>query len=1509
MAENPVKVLLVEDHPADARLIREMLAEARKPGFHLELDGCLSDGLRRLAAGGIDVLLLDLGLPDSRGYDTFTAFRGLAPAVPVLVLTGLSDEEVGARAVREGAQDYLVKGQFDSPILRRAIRYAIERKRAEERVREEKAFADSVLDAVVDTVFVFDPNTGRALRWNSAFNEVSGYADEEIAARKAPDEWYPKEDLAKTEEENAKLLRGEKSVVEMSLITRDGRTIPTEYTASMIKDSGGRPQYIIAVGRDVTERKGAERALRQSEETARALLNAPTESAILLDREGKILALNNTAAVRFYRRADELVGTCIWDILPPGIAATRRALAAEVARSREPMQWEDERGGRTYSGATYPVLDAEGNVSRFAVFAQDITERRRAEEELRWELAVSKALAELSQALIAASSPIESIANIVLDHAKRLTESEHGFVSLIDPKTLDSVVHTFTSMKEGECGVADGERRVAFPVGPDGRYPALWGHALNTGKAFYTNSPGAHPASQGVPKGHIALRNFLSVPAIAGEEAVGLVALANADREYTERDLEAIKRLTDLYALAVQRKRGEEALVHAKEQWERTFDAATDLIALVDREFRFVRVNKAMADRLGCTPGEAGGLTCYKAVHGTDRPPDFCPHAPVLNEGKECRIQLHEDRLGGDLLLSATPLRDPDGTVIGSVHVARDITDRVRAEKALQKLNEELEERVEERTGELSAANELLKAEIVERRRAEQALRQSEQRYRLLFDSSPVGIGIADADGNVVDGNQCMAETAGYSLEELRALNLASTYQDPDDRTAMLKALRESGEVRDREVKLKRKDGTVYDALLDVHLLEIGGRKLLLTTVRDITARKQAEEELRQYREHLEELVTERTGQLQAEIAERERAEADLAESERRYRAVSELTSDYIIEIDVGPDGRTELVWATEGFTRVTGYTVAEAGRWEQWGHIVHPDDVAKVERWIQIAVAGKPAEVEIRLSTKQGETCWLRAFGRPERGAEQGRVGRILGAVSDITDRKRAQEALRQSEERFRLAFEDGPTGMAIVDLDCRIVRANTAFCEMLGYTEEELGGLSFVDVTHPEDAERDLHLAEQVFKGEIENYRLEKRYVRKDRGLLWAELTATAIRDWQGKALYGLAMVRDVTAQKRFEQELLALNRTLEARVEERTRLVKLLQDTADIANEAISADQAFQKALRRLCRHLAWPIGHAWLVDITDRQGFADTNVWFLRSPQRLDPVVRAMAQTPLRPGQCFLGKVGARGRAAWARNIASKADCPRCERAAGLGLRACFALPLLVGERAVGVLEIYAKEPVEPDQALLQVAPHIGAQLGQVVERQSLQEQLIQAAWKQQRQFGQELHDGLCQQLAGTAMLAQGLKRSLEARAAPEANAADALLGVIEEAKDTLLALARASFPFGVDAEGLPRAVAKLVAETEAAYGVPCTFECPTSLPVRDDVEANHLFRICQENCLRLRVCDDGIGVDPVRVSEGGGMGLRIMRYRAQVIGATLDIRPASGGGTLVTCELQRREGER
>ncbi|MGD0919607.1 MAG: response regulator, partial [Thermodesulfobacteriota bacterium] len=169
-----IKVLLIEDNPGDARLVKEMLIDEGANKFSLAHVGLIREGLSLLRDEDYHVVLLDLSLPDGHGLDTIRQVCAEAPHLPVVILTGFDDETIAIRAVQEGAQDYLVKGQMDSNLLARAIRYAIERKRAEEKLRESEEIFRQLAENIRDVFYMYEQDITQPSYISPAYMEIWG---------------------------------------------------------------------------------------------------------------------------------------------------------------------------------------------------------------------------------------------------------------------------------------------------------------------------------------------------------------------------------------------------------------------------------------------------------------------------------------------------------------------------------------------------------------------------------------------------------------------------------------------------------------------------------------------------------------------------------------------------------------------------------------------------------------------------------------------------------------------------------------------------------------------------------------------------------------------------------------------------------------------------------------------------------------------------------------------------------------------------------------------------------------------------------------------------------------------------------------------------------------------------------------------------------------------------------------------------------------------------------------
>ena len=275
MSDRPITALLVEDNPGDARLIREMLADREVASVDLECVDRLSTGLERLGKGGIDLVLLDLSLPDGQGLGTLSKVLIQSPQVPIIVLTGLDDEELALQAVQEGAQDYLVKGLVDGHLLVRSMHYAIERKRAEEELQASKASFRNIVEKNGDGILVANSD-GVVLFVNPALRSLLGREPGELLGE----------------------IFGSSPVRRKSIeveIVRNGNELGIGEMHLVETEWEGKHAYLLTL-RDISERKQAEETLRESEKKAIKALEELKEAQRTLVRAEKLSSLGQLVA-------------------------------------------------------------------------------------------------------------------------------------------------------------------------------------------------------------------------------------------------------------------------------------------------------------------------------------------------------------------------------------------------------------------------------------------------------------------------------------------------------------------------------------------------------------------------------------------------------------------------------------------------------------------------------------------------------------------------------------------------------------------------------------------------------------------------------------------------------------------------------------------------------------------------------------------------------------------------------------------------------------------------------------------------------------------------------------------------------------------------------------------------------------------------------------------------------------------------------------------------------------
>jgi PAS domain S-box-containing protein len=418
----------------------------------------------------------------------------------------------------------------------------------------------AVLDTAGTLVVVLD-RQGRIVRFNRACERTTGFSSEEVDGEFVWNFFLLPEEVEPVKAVFAELQAGQfPNRYENCWVTRDGGQRLIAWSNTALLDESGSVEYVVATGIDITGRREAEEALRQSQETYRRLSLAIEQSpstVVITDTEGRIEYANPRFSELTGYIANEVIGLNL-RFLKSGKHTPDhyQELWTAIEAGGE---WRGEFANRKRNGEIYwelasvsPIRNAEGVITHYVKVAEDISARKEMEEALRREVEVNGALAELASALLSPASIVD-ISDLVLEHAKRLTGSQFGFVGHIDPVTGYLVSPTMTTDIWEVCQV-EGKDNVFEKFG------GLWGWVLQRRESLLTNAPGHDPRSSGTPAGHIPINCFLSAPALIGDKLVGLVALANADHDYSERDLTLVERLAALYAIALQRHRAEEAL-------------------------------------------------------------------------------------------------------------------------------------------------------------------------------------------------------------------------------------------------------------------------------------------------------------------------------------------------------------------------------------------------------------------------------------------------------------------------------------------------------------------------------------------------------------------------------------------------------------------------------------------------------------------------------------------------------------------------------------------------------------------------------------------------------------------------------------------------------------------------------------------------------------------------------------------------------------------------------------
>lgn len=459
--------------------------------------------------------------------------------------------------------------------------------------------------------------------------------------------------------------------------------------------------------------------------------------------------------------------------------------------------------------------------------------------------------------------------------------------------------------------------------------------------------------------------------------------------------------------------------------------------------------------------------------------------------------------------------------------------------------------------------------------------------FRQVFDVHGVVMLLIDpVSGQIVDANPAAADFYGLGRDVLKTMKIQQINTFSAEQVAAESALAEKENRNYFIFRHRLANGEVRTVEVYSHPFDFDDRRLLLSMIHDITPGRDLEQGMWHYQQRLEALVAARTAEADARsrtvlvlvagmsiatalalalvlaIRRLKRAQAEQGKSEAHYRRLFQANPHPMWAYDL----------ETLRFLAVNDAAISHYGY--------------SRDEFLSMTIKDiRPSEVFPRLYKNLEEL--------PEKGLDQAGVWRHLkkdGSVidvemtshklefdgrkselvlaHDITIRRQAENALRESEERFRATFEQAAVGVAHVSPEGRWLRVNQKLCDIVGYSREDLLSQTFQEITHPDDLDADLEFVRQMLAGEIKTYSIEKRYIRRNGSPVWINLTVALIRGDTGQPNYFISVVEDISERKRInvelQQKLAELQQWYEAMLNREARVIELKREANALARE---------------------------------------------------------------------------------------------------------------------------------------------------------------------------------------------------------------------------------------------------------------------------------------------------------------------------------------------------------
>jgi PAS domain S-box-containing protein len=1002
LTEAPINVLHVDDETDCLKTSKQILET--QGSFKVETATSVEEAQEKMRKKEFDAIISEYIMSGKDGLEFLKELRNSGNKIPFIIFTGKGREIVAIKALNLGADQYINKiGKPEAVYseLTHAIREVVKINQAEKALQKSEENYRRLFENAPAVILTLDLK-GNVTSINKVAEEYGFKKDEVIG--KNMRKFILKRYWPKLLKDLVQLSRGKTVKRKIEIDTPKGKKTVAYKSNPIIIDN--KVVGIQSILTDITEQKNTEEALRKSEKSWSDSFNSLEDIMIIIGKNFTIKKMNDSGLKLLGKTNEEVVGKKCYQTIhgmdaPGEFCPLKRALKTGKAES---VDRYEELFDKYFSIKSSPIFNERGEIVSFVDLMRDITERKKAEKALRQE---RKTLETVTQN-IGAGLTIISKDYHVLWANKFLREragAEEG-------KSCYKTCYKRTSICPG-CGV-----KQIFETGKD----------------------------------HVVHEQLLKGPE---GQPIWLQITSTPIRDANENITAALELSLDI----TERKRAEEQLKKSEEKYRRQFEEAMDGIVLADVETGIiVEINRALTELVGRTKSELVG-----------------EHQRILHLSSE---------INGEFSTTFTQhLKEKEGQVletqvitktgeIRDVEIKANIIFETRGRRLIQGIFRD----------------------ITERKRVEEALRESEEKYRELLNGMNDTAWVINLDGNIIDVNDAAVEALGYSKEELLSIGLTGidSNLNPEQIKALVKEM-PADEVQVFETVHTTKDGKEIPVEISSSLVTYKGKQAILSIARDITERKKVREELRQ--------------------------------SEERYRTVFENTGTAMCILE--EDKTISMI--NRQFEELSGYSRKEV-EGKKWTEFVTKDSLERMQRYHEAKrKRGRetPTHYPFNFINKKGQIRNALLTINLIPGTKKS-----VASILDITASKKTEKALREAEKKYRKTILKANVGIISYDAEGKVKVFNPKMWQITGFKRSEIPTLQdWFEKLYPNKQER-RKIRDKWFKKMMEEGEVKKGHAiittkdGKRRDLLF-----NGVRLESGDSI---AFAEDITERKKAEEKL---------------------------------------------------------------------------------------------------------------------------------------------------------------------------------------------------------------------------------------------------------------------------------------------------------------------------------------------------------------------------------------